>query len=153
MMESSRIRRAQFLTERSLQVQYVALVLGCMVAVLAVAGVILYVTGWSQLVERLTNVYPQGRLQEILRVIYLRLVIGFLALLPLAVTAAIIVSHRVAGPLVRIKRYLRFMARGEFDLAPLELRRYDELKDLAVLINEIIAKARARGGAGAGPRE
>lgn len=150
-METPKVRRTQFLTDRSLQANYIATVLGFMIAVLALAAVIIYVTGWSHLVERLANVYPQGRLQEVLKIIYLRLLLGFLLLAPLAVLAAILVSHRVAGPLVRIRRYLRLMARGEFDLAPLELRPYDELKDIAHLINEIIAQV--RGKPGSDPRQ
>lgn len=144
MEQPQRIRRTQLLTDRSIQTQYVALVLGSMVAVLLVACGMIYLTGWSHLVDRLANVYPQGRLSSVLQVVYLRLFLGFLLLAPVAVLAAVLVSHRVAGPLVRIRRYLRLMARGEFDLAPLELRRFDELKDVAVLINEILAHARAK---------
>lgn len=139
-----RIRRTQFLIDRSLQVQYVVTVLGVVVAVLVVAFVIIYLTGWGPLVERLAHVYPQGRLQGVLKVIYLRLLLGVALLMPLAILAAVVVSHRVAGPLVRIRRYLRLMARGEFDLAPLELRRYDELKDIAGLINTIVERAKQR---------
>ena len=145
-MDNQQVRRTQLLTDRSLQYQYVAIVLGFMIAMIILAAAVIYVTGWSQLVERLANVYPQGRLQGILKIIYLRLLLGFLILAPIAVFAAVIVSHRVAGPLVRIRRYLRLMARGEFDLAPLELRRYDELKDIAALINDIITHERAKNG-------
>ena len=145
-MDNQQVRRTQLLTDRSLQYQYVAIVLGFMIAMIILAAAVIYVTGWSQLVERLANVYPQGRLQGILKIIYLRLLLGFLILAPIAVFAAVIVSHRVAGPLVRIRRYLRLMARGEFDLAPLELRRYDELKDIAALINDIITHERAKSG-------
>ena len=148
-MDTPKVRRTQFITDRSFQSKYVATVLGFMVAVLVLAAVIIYVTGWSHLVERLANVYPQGRLQEVLKIVYLRLLLGFFLLVPFAVLAAVMVSHRIAGPLVRIRRYLRLMARGEFDLAPLELRPYDELKDIAHLINEIIAQVRTKGG---GPR-
>ena len=86
---------------------------------LGIAIVVVYITGWSHLVERLANVYPQGRLVEILNLIYLRLAMGFLLLLPVALGLTLFYTHNVAGPLVRIKRYLRLMARGEFDLAPL----------------------------------
>lgn len=146
MTDNPKMRRTQLVTDRSLQSKYIMTVLGFMVAVLVLAAVIIYFTAWSQLIERLANVYPQGRLQEVLKIIYLRLLLGFLLLAPLAVLAALLVSHRVAGPLVRIRRYLRLMARGEFDLAPLELRAYDELKDVAHLINEIVAQVRAKTG-------
>lgn len=133
-------RRTHFITDVSLQLRYVLLILGVLIAFLAMAIGIVYVTGWAHLVERLGQVYPQGRLVEILQLIYTRLALGFLLLMPLAVATTIFLSHTVAGPLVRIKRYLRLMARGEFDLAPLMLRRFDELKDVAQLINEITVK-------------
>ena len=139
----ARSRRTQFFTARSIQIQYVVIVLGFMFALLLASGIIFYVSGWLPLVERLANVYPQGRLQGVLREIYLRLLISFALMAPLAVSAAMIVSHRVAGPLVRIRRYLQLIARGEYDLAPLGLRRNDELKDVAALINMIIERERA----------
>lgn len=143
-MENQRIRRIQLITDRRFQMQYIFLVLGFMVATFLVAALVIYLAGWEPLIERLANVYPQGRLQSALEVIYLRLLLGMVLLMPFAVLAAVLVSHRMAGPLVRIRRYLRLMARGEFDLAPLELRRYDELKDIAALINEILERAKQK---------
>ncbi|MBI3318011.1 MAG: methyl-accepting chemotaxis protein [Candidatus Omnitrophica bacterium] len=141
---SSSYRRTHFVTDLSLQFKYFLVTLVLLLAFLGVSIWIVYVTGWSHLVERLSQVYPQGRLVEILRLIYFRLALGFLAFLPVAFLITLFLSHTVAGPLVRIKRYLRLMARGEFELAPLVLRRYDELKEVALLINEITS--------GLGPR-
>lgn len=143
-MAPAKFRRTQYITDLSLQLKYIGAVLGIVVVFFGMSIWVVYVTGWSHLVERLSAVYPQGRLVEILRVIYARLALGFVLLLPLAVFAAVFISHTIAGPLVRIKRYLRLMARGEFDLTPLSLRRFDELKEVAQLINEITA--------GLGPR-
>ena len=130
-------RRTQYITDFSLQFRFVMVTLLTLMFFFGVSLWIIYVTGWSHLVERLSNVYPQGRLVEILRLIYFRLVIGFLLLLPVAFLSTVFLSHTIAGPLVRIKRYLRLMAKGEFELSPLLLRRYDELKEVASLINEI----------------
>ena len=135
-----KFKRTHYVTDLSLQLRYIGVTLLVLVTFFAASLWIVYVTGWSHLVERLSAVYPQGRLVEILRLIYLRLAMGFLLLLPVALGLTLILSHTVAGPLVRIKRYLRLMAKGDFDLAPLALRRFDELKDVAGLINEISAK-------------
>ncbi len=140
----SQLRRLQYITDFSIQIRYLTLTFLVLAAFFGVSIWIVYVTGWATLVERLSQVYPQGRLVEILRLIYVRLALGFLLLLPVAFGLTLFLSHTVAGPLVRIKRYLRLMARGEFDLAPLVLRKYDELKEVAQLINEITA--------GLGPR-
>ena len=132
-------RRSHYFTDVSLQLRYVFLTFVILVAFFAAFVGIFYVTGWSIMIERLSQVYPQGRLNEILHLIYYRLALGFCAMLPIALAATLFLSHTVAGPLVRIKRYLRLMARGDFELAPLELRRFDELKDVADLINQIIS--------------
>ncbi len=136
----AKFRRTQYMTDLSLQLRYILVTFLILVAFFGVSVWVIYLTGWSHLVERLSQVYPQGRLSEILRLIYLRLALGFLLLLPLALLITLFLSHTIAGPLVRIKRYLRLMARGEFDLAPLALRRYDELKEVAELINDITSR-------------
>ncbi len=139
-----KFKRTQFITDASLQVRMMMVTFLLLAAFFATSIWVVYVTGWSHLVERLANVYPQGRLVEILQLIYLRLALGFLLLVPVALLVTLFISHTIAGPLVRIKRYLRLMARGEFDLAPITLRRFDELKEVAQLINEITS--------GLGPR-
>lgn len=137
---SDKFKRTHYMTDVSLQLRYVGLTLVVLVLFLCIAIGVVYFTGWSHLVERLSQIYPQGRLVEILRLLYFRLGVGFLLLLPVTLGLTLYLSHTVAGPLVRIKRYLRLMAKGEFDLAPLVLRRFDELKDVAGLINEITSR-------------
>ena len=137
---TERVKRRHFITDASLQLRYVFVTLLVLTIFFATAVTVIYMSGWSQLVEKLSQVYPQGRLTEILRLIYTRLAIGFLVLSVVAGILTVYLSHTVAGPLVRIKRYLRLMTKGEFDLAPLVLRKHDELKDVADLINEITAK-------------
>lgn len=51
---------------------------------------------------------------------------------------AILFSHRIAGPLYRLERTLDKVIQGE-DVEYIQLRKKDELKDLAGRINEIIA--------------
>ncbi len=137
---TEKFKRTHYVNDLSLQLRYIMLTLIVLLLFLGISIWVVYVSGWSHLVEKLSQIYPQGRLVEILRLIYLRLAIGFILLLPVALGFTLYLSHTVAGPLVRIKRYLRLMAKGEFDLAPLVLRRFDELKDVADLINEITSK-------------
>lgn len=137
---TEKFKRTHYLNDRSLQMRYIGVTMGVLIAFFLISVGVVYFTGWSHLVERLSQVYPQGRLVEILRLLYWRLAVGFLLLLPVALGFTLFLSHTIAGPLVRIKRYLRLMAKGEFDLAPLVLRRFDELKDVAGLINEITTR-------------
>lgn len=137
MTEKQSFRRTQYVTDFSLQFRFILVTLVTLLVFFGLSLWVIYATGWAHLVERLSNVYPQGRLMEILRLIYFRLAIGLLLLMPVALLVTVFLSHTIAGPLVRIKRYLRLMAKGEFELSPLLLRRYDELKEVASLINEI----------------
>lgn len=136
---AQKFRRTQYVTDFSLQLRFVLCTLLAVSIIFGMSLWVIYATGWSHLVEKLSNVYPQGRLVEILRLIYFRLCLGFLLLMPVALLISVFLSHTIAGPLVRIKRYLRLMAKGEFELAPLILRNYDELKEVAELINRISA--------------
>lgn len=135
-----KFKRTHYLTDPSIQSRYIFSNLAVLAIFFGISVAVVYTTGWSPLVNRLSQVYPQGRLMEILQLIYMRLVVGFLILLPVAFVASLVLSHQVAGPLVRIKRYLGLMSRGEFNLSPLAFRRHDELKDVADLINVITSR-------------
>ncbi len=55
---------------------------------------------------------------------------------PLMVLVGIVVSHRITGPLVRMRSFLREVVVGRSP-EDIELRAYDDLKDLAHLVNEV----------------
>ncbi len=137
---SAKFKRTHYINDIGLQFRYMGATLLVLVLFLAIAMAVVYFTGWTELVQRLSAIYPQGRLVEILQKIYLRLFAGFLLLVPVVIILTLYLSHTIAGPLVRIKRYLRLMAKGDFDLAPIVLRPGDELKDVAELVNEVTAK-------------
>jgi HAMP domain-containing protein len=50
---------------------------------------------------------------------------------------SIVISHRIAGPLLRIQRTIDRVIQGE-DVEPLKLRKKDELKELAGKINDLM---------------
>ena len=54
---------------------------------------------------------------------------------------SIFVSHKVAGPLFRIKKCLDNVTQGDLDVV-IKLRKWDDLKDLAEHINMLIAEIR-----------
>ena len=55
--------------------------------------------------------------------------------------ASIFVSHKVAGPIYRLKRFLLEIAGGNIDLT-LKFRKRDDLHDLAANVNLVIAELR-----------
>ena len=67
----------------------------------------------------------------------LTLLLGsFVVLLPITFLVGIAASSRWAGPLLRMERFLSAIARGEAP-ADLRLRRSDELRELAQLLNHV----------------
>jgi hypothetical protein len=65
--------------------------------------------------------------------------IGSLALLPLVVYDIVRLSNRFVGPLVRLRRSLRALARGE-EVAPLTFRNGDFWQDFAVEFNAVAGR-------------
>ena len=64
-------------------------------------------------------------------------------LVPIVAAISIFLSHRIAGPLFRIERFLKAVASGNF-AARLKLRKRDELHDLAETINDMVGDLRNR---------
>ena len=86
--------------------------------------------------EKLANVYPQGRLVAIMATINTRLAVRLLLITPLVILVSIFLSHKIAGPIYRIEKFLKSIANGDLS-AKLRLRKNDELQDLADAINEM----------------
>lgn len=131
-----KIRRRIYLIKTKFQLKYTGLILLFMFVVAWVVGSTVYYTGWLLMGEKLANVYPQGRLVAIMRTIDLTLILRLLLMTPLVVIFSIFLSHKVAGPLYRIEKFLKGVANGDLS-AKLRLRKGDELQDLAEAINDM----------------
>ena len=79
------------------------------------------------------------------RMLLTLLVGSFVVLLPITFLVGVAAASRWAGPLARLERYLRELARGDTD-AELELRRGDELRELTRLVHNVTAPLRAQDG-------
>ena len=88
--------------------------------------------------EKLAAVYPQGLLFEIVKKVNLTLIIRLLILTPFVIFVGLILSNRIAGPIYRIKKHLKLVASGNYDM-PLKLRQKDELKDVAKGVNKLVS--------------
>lgn len=61
----------------------------------------------------------------------------------LMTVAVVFVSHRIAGPLQRLKAYMRRIGNGELSLK-LRFRNYDEIHDVADAFNDMVNKLKTR---------
>jgi len=143
MNEQKNYKRSHYIVEKNLQLRYVELILLYILAFFLITVIVVYFSGWNQLIEKLSNVYPQAVLAGILSKIYLRLSIGFVILLPIAIISAILASHKIAGPLVRIKRSLNQLIGGNYNLF-VKLRKGDHLQDVADLLNKLSESLKKR---------
>ena len=76
---------------------------------------------------------------EIFHAVNLRLAVSLVLVSFLWIFVGIMASHRIAGPVFRMKRYLDSVADGNYS-ERLTLRKKDELKDLADAINRLVDK-------------
>lgn len=143
MEKPKKIRRRIYLIQKGFQLKYTGVILLFMFIVAWLVGYTIYYTGWLLMGEKLANVYPQGRLVAIMRTINLTLLLRLVLITPFVVLLSVLMSHKIAGPLFRINRFLRSVASGDLS-ARLTLRRGDELHDLAETINEMTSDLKNR---------
>ncbi|MCK4917008.1 MAG: hypothetical protein KAI91_06115 [Candidatus Omnitrophica bacterium] len=72
--------------------------------------------------------------------ICMQILIGLFIVSFLVMILAIIYSHRIAGPIYRVKRYLDMMAESNDLPPPISFREYDEFKEIADSVNKVIEK-------------
>ena len=143
MDEEKKYKRLHYIVEKNMQYRYVELILMHMLIFFLITVVIIYFSGWRQMVQKLSNVYPQAMLVGILNMIYIKLWIGFIILLPIACVSAILASHKIAGPLVRIRRALDQLISNDYNLF-VKLRKGDDLQDVADQINKLAESLRKK---------
>ena len=137
------LRRKKYLVDRGIQLRFARFVIAFVFLASILIAFTIFFTTFMMLGEKLAAVYPQGRLVEIFRSVYLAFFIDMLIVLPIIFAGSILFSHRIAGPLPKIYQVLRHIGNGNFD-QHLVLRKRDELKELADVINEMAQHLRER---------
>ena len=72
------------------------------------------------------------------------IVFSLLLILSCIAVLALLTSHKIAGPVLRIKRCLDWLAEGK-DFPPLRLRKHDEFKDLAACVDNLRVSLKDKG--------
>ena len=138
-MSNIKYKRTQFIVKKSFQLRYIGLILAVMLFSSLIAGYTIYYNSWVFLGSKLANVYPQGMLVQIFKTVNLRLTINLVFVAIMCTGIGIIASHRIAGPLDRMTRFLKSVKEGDYSKR-IKLRDKDELIDLANAINELVDK-------------
>lgn len=132
-----KFKRKQIFISAKFQLRYVGIILLLMFITALVCSYVVYYNGMILLAEKLANVYPQGRLMAIINTVNLRILLSIVILMPFVGYLGIFLSHKIAGPIYRIERFLGDMAKGNFSTR-LTLRKGDELISIADQINVLI---------------
>jgi len=133
-----RRRRVHYLINRKMQLGFTLRFMFVTVLFALFVGFEVYLTVWpvvSQFVPRELMHLVRGQ-------VLLRTLLFLVPIILVIASFTILISHRVAGPLFRIQRTIDEVVRGE-DVENINLRKHDELKDLAGKINELIGVIRA----------
>ena len=129
-------KRKQYLVAKMFQVKYIGLILLLMFLTAALCSYVVYYTSMIIFGEKLANVYPQGRLIHIVRIVNIRILLSVLLVTPLVATLGLFLSHKIAGPIYRMERFLFNMSEGDMS-STIVLREGDELVTLANGINRL----------------
>lgn len=85
--------------------------------------------------------------------VHLYLFWGGVGCIAVAAVVALMVSHQIAAPLVRIETELKQALRGAEGLSPIHVRETDALKEFSEELNRLMAEWRQQKGEGKGPKE
>lgn len=136
-------RRTRYLVQRRFQLKYAGWLLVVCALVGWLAGATVYVTAMQQLGSRIEQIYPQSRAVSIFQTTQWTLARNLLWLIPVLLVVSVGMSHKIAGPLVRIKRMVDEVGAGDVP-SPITLRKRDELQDLAASLNAMGERLRSR---------
>ena len=142
-MPNATFRRKKYFVERGMQLRFARFVILFVFISTMLTAAAIFFTTFFMMGERLAEVYPQGRLVEIFRSVYVAFFIILLLVLPIIFYGSIKFSHRIAGPLPKIYDALRQIGKGNFEVN-LVLRKRDELLELANVINEMARNLKDR---------
>jgi methyl-accepting chemotaxis protein len=142
---SPKIRRSHFLIDKDFQVSFVLKF--CAVVILAsfiIGGGIFYLTLNSTTVSiENTKVIVKSTADFIFPSLVLMVaVVAFFSSLVLSIMA-LIISHRIVGPLYRLRKEIEMLKEGDFT-KQFQVRNRDHLKDLAKSLGEMSGTLRKR---------
>lgn len=131
-----RFRRTRYFVSAKYQLKYIGTILLFMFLAVGMCTLTVYYTGISIFAEKLSNVYPQARVVPLLNMINYRILANILLLIPVVAFIGTFLSHKIAGPVYRLEKYLGDMTAGMLT-SHVKLRKGDEFTGLANKINEL----------------
>ena len=134
-------RRRQWIVNRPLQFRFVRAMLGilCVITIIALGSI--YLTLWTIL--RTFNLQHDPVSVALFATISWSIALELLIVAPFVIWMGILLTHKVAGPLVRIHAGLAELTQGHYNVH-ISLRKGDSLMDLADAVNTLAGSLRNR---------
>jgi methyl-accepting chemotaxis protein len=133
--------RKKFITGEPVQTKYLMLLLFSMIVPVIIVGSCLYFLIFNLMAEQIAiPEYVASNLYPVINKINLMLLVGFPLVVVLLFAWGVILSHRFAGPLERIKKEIENVIKSGDYTKRLHLRKRDEIKPIADSINRLLDK-------------
>ena len=134
-------RRQHWLVNPGLQFRFVRAMLLVLLLMAAAAILGVYTALWLTLYSY--ELLSDASIVALFNTVSWTVVLELIVLVPIVSWLGILLTHKIAGPLVRIRAALADMENGKFDIH-IALRKGDALVDLAEDINRLAAFLRSR---------
>ena len=139
-LDYKRMRR-QYIVDPAYQLRFVTRILIVVMAVAVTSSLLASGMLWKSLFS--PNLQEQTAVVTALIAVATTLLVEMLLAIPIVFYLGIRQSHRIVGPMNRLKRVLQAIGNGDFSQR-IELRRGDLLEDLARSINQMAEQLERR---------
>ena len=141
MSEQSKFARKQYLVDRAYQLQFVTRVFIAIFGIAVISSGVASVMLWFNMYR--ANAGEQTHLIVAFIAVSITLIVELLVSIPIAYFFGIRQSHRVVGPMNRLKGTLEAIGQGDYSQR-ITLRKGDALIDLAEHVNKMAANLEKR---------
>lgn len=138
-MNAPAYKRQQWLVEPTYQWRVTRLLLVALLAIVIVTLLLIYYAMWSTLGD--LEIWPTRLTASLFKAVSWMVIVELTLIVPLVVIAGIVLTHRVVGPVARIKNALDQIGQGNYNVR-LKLRDHDVLTEVADAVNRLAVKLR-----------
>ena len=129
-----RKRRFKYLVDKEFQFKHLRILVLFMTFGVVIGALAVYHSLWSYMSGM--GVLRHEVFAPLINSIGLTVLLEIILLVPLCIIASIFVSHRIAGPLIRIESTLKSIVDGDFGVR-IKLRKHDEFDSIAESVNSL----------------
>jgi len=132
-----RISLSALITKKRMQLKYFWIAIFAVATIMIIVILSIYITFLFGIEHMINEMYDISKIKPVLIQINYTLLIELIVFIFFAGWLSLRLSHRIAGPLYRIEKSLIEIMEGK-NIDEIKIRKYDELHDLADILNEFL---------------